>query len=155
LTETRGDRTLRVSFVSFAYDLVNNLPAVRPDLPDHALGGRLSHGDPPNEDALLDSILQFDFAWCVLAVLNSGSSDKRHFYPSFATFYGRRINTFAERLATDASVRTGLLGEVSDQDLRVALQTVISAADREAQVHGLFGLDITTPKLTEFLNSDT
>ena len=146
---------MRVSFVSFAYDLVNNVPALRPDLVDEALGGRVSHGDPPNEDALLDSILQFDFAWCLLAVLNSGSPSTQQFYPSFATFYGRRINTFAERLATDDSVRTGLLGDVSDQDLRRALETVIGAAEREALNHGLFGLDIATPKLTDFLNSDT
>lgn len=39
LTESRGDRTVPASFVSFAYDLVNNLPALRPDLADHALAG--------------------------------------------------------------------------------------------------------------------
>lgn len=155
LTRQTGDRKVAVSFVSFAYDLVNKVPALRPDLPDAALGGRVGRGDPPNEDAILDSILQFDFAWCLLAVLHSEAGDIRQFYPSFALYYGRRLSVFAERLLTDESMRAELLGDVSDDQLRQALRQIIDRSEKEAAVHGMFGFDIATHKLTAFLDVGT
>jgi hypothetical protein len=94
-------------------------------------------------------ILQFDLAWCLIAELSG--SGRGQFYTSFATFYGSRTMPLADRIIKDPKVRQGLLNDVGDAELKVALKEILEIASNQAAINGHWRSDLTSAAVVEFL----
>ena len=86
---------------------------------------------PPAFDAILDSICQADFLWCVFAA--SGGRDLGEQYPSFAALYDQRTRPIVERLLTDRRISEGILPGVSEEDLKAIVGGILDLAAKESR----------------------
>lgn len=108
--------------VAVARQLVERIPALRPD----TQVSRFELNKAPEVlDTVLDSLIQFDVFWCVMAVAASGRDNDQ--YPSFASFYAHRADPALELLITDADARAKLLADDAD-NLKDAMRKVVSVA---------------------------
>ena len=148
LTGTNGE-VLPAAFVGMARELVKDVPALRPDVLDGGLPDFAPGKSPQAQDPVLDSILQFDLAWCLIAELSG--SGRGQFYTSFATFYGSRTMPLADRIIKDPKVRQGLLNDVGDAELKVALKEILEIASNQAAINGHWRSDLTSAAVVEFL----
>lgn len=80
---------MEVSLLSLASEYAANHPCVR--------------GLPASDEAVLDSICQFDALAVLAAIAGAGSLSTSHFYPNFARFYTHRTEpAFVEVLDNQA-----------------------------------------------------
>lgn len=122
-------RPVSGAFASFGRLAAARIPALRPDLAGAVAPFEV--GAPPEDyDVLLDSITQFDLLWCVLMAVVAPR--QLSLYPSFAGFYERRAEPVLQTLVTDKEVQREVLGDVSDEDLRRALEEVLHLAEQES-----------------------
>jgi hypothetical protein len=85
----------------------------------------------PDDDALLTSIVEFDFLSNVSAIDGSfGLKAGRVYYPNFARFYQDRVQGIANRLVTDPGLRAAIFTH-SDADLAAALSDIGKKAESE------------------------
>jgi hypothetical protein len=137
--------------VAVARQLVERIPALRPDTQVSTFE---LNSTPAANDKVLDSLIQFDVFWCVIAVANSGREHNQ--YPSFASFYAHRAVPAFERLIDDSSARELILaGDAHDEDdLRSALLTVATVARQVSLSEGRWHWWPESAKLTDFLGPE-
>ncbi len=81
----------------------------------------------PEDEAVLDSLCQFDFLCGITAIGDTQIADSSAFYPSFALYYATRTEPAALSLITDSPIRK-MLFPYDDSDLATALWAVIQEA---------------------------
>ncbi|GAA1753996.1 hypothetical protein GCM10009810_12290 [Nostocoides vanveenii] len=117
--------------VSMARNLMATHPGLRPDVPDVAVvpAENLDH-----DDALLNSLCQFDLAYCLI-VATEGEGKKAG-YPTCAAFHQTRSAPLMEIIALDTNVRAELFPESSDEQIAQAMVDVTTRAERESWNYG-------------------
>lgn len=115
------------ALIHAARAVTHRLSALRLDYPDDSAYG--STEQPANDDMLLDSICQFDAAYCVIA--HADKPNGSQFYPSFCGLYARRAEPMLIRLLDDASVYENLLPSFSEEQRTQAVAEVSRAARQE------------------------
>lgn len=106
-----------VSLLSLALEIVREDECLRPDL-------------GADDEGLLNSLCQFDFLACVVAMDDAGSNENRVFYPNFSRFYSSRAVPAAERLLIDENMRRAIFRR-GDEDLALVLNHLDSSATNE------------------------
>jgi hypothetical protein len=131
LQEERDGRTVEISLLSLARNVVARLECLRPD------------GISAEDELVLTSLAQFDLLWNVVAIADAHEASGRTFYPSFARVRQDRIQPAADRLLADLSMRSALNVE-SDEALASALADVGDVARSEGwRYDGFRGWDHT------------
>lgn len=111
--------------ISSARKLAADHSAMRPDLDPVPPAGEAGVNDP-----LLDSICQFDFAYCLIVAIDG--HDNGGFYPSSAMLHEYRTRPLANKVSSQPEVRAELLPNATDADVAEALEKVYEFASREA-----------------------
>jgi hypothetical protein len=111
LRERRDERTIELSLLSLARDVVMRLACMRSD------------GVGAEDDEILTSLAQFDALSNLVAIDDSGDIGGRDFYPNFARFYAHRVTPAVSRLLSDGEMRAVLFTR-DDDDLALALRAV-------------------------------
>jgi hypothetical protein len=119
--------------ISAARALVSDHPAMRPDVPDQAVGPADRLDDA---DELLNSLCQFDLAYCL--TIAAEVDDRSQYYPACAAFHQRRADPVFEAVTTRPDVRQDLLITPHDQRVADALLEVHEVASRESSQFGGF-----------------
>lgn len=134
--------------VSLARQLVERIPALRPDTQVSPFELNTS---PQPYDKVLDSLIQFDVLWCVMAVLEGGW--EHHHYPSFASFYPQRAEPAFTLLLDDDRARELMLGaDAGDSEkLKDAIRTVVGTAWRVSAGERRSPWRPESERLTEYL----
>lgn len=140
--------------VALARQLVERIPALRPDTQVSPFELNTS---PAANDKVLDSLIQFDVFWCVIAVAHSGQEHNQ--YPSFASFYSHRAEPAFDVLIDDPEVRRLVLGgdagspgdPEAEAKLKDTLRTVAVIARQVAFSMGRWGWWPESEKLTTYL----
>jgi hypothetical protein len=133
--------------VALARQLVERIPSLRPDTEVSRFELNTA---PEAYDKVLDSLIQFDVLWCVMAVAASGRDNNQ--YPSFASFYARRADPALELLINDHEARALLLGEDAD-NLKDALSQVVNVARQVSLQHRLSPWEPESHVVEEYLKS--
>jgi hypothetical protein len=106
------------TLISVALARVRENECLRPDL-------------PVDDERLLNSVCQFDFLACVVALDEAGDLSTSNFYPNFSRYYSGRTNPIVERLLDDAEMRSAIFHR-DDEDLAVVLRELDTRATRES-----------------------
>lgn len=114
---TEQEREVEVSLLVLSQRVVDRLACLRPDL-------------PAGEEAVLNSLCQFDLLAALAAIDVGGVRSRAAFYPNFARFYSSRTEPAAEVLIEDGDARTALF-HGDDEALASAFRTVDEAAHDE------------------------
>jgi len=96
--------------------------------PDHQL----------DDEAILDSLCQFDALGCLVVIGERGTSDSGNFYPSFAGYYSRRTEPAIARLVSDPAMWRELFNG-DDRLLADALVVILDQAGKESFRLGAWG----------------
>ena len=124
-TASRSDPDSTVAIggpvVAVARQLVERIPALRPDT---TVTPFELNDAPEAGDEVLNSLVQFDVFWCIIAVANGHDWNS---YPSFAAFFDSRALPAFERLVTDLAFRELLLNGDADK-LKPAMLAVVEEA---------------------------
>ena len=99
-------------------NVVRALDALHPD-----------HG--VDDDAILDSLCQFDALACLVVISERGTADSGNFYPSFVGYYARRTEPALAQLIRDRAMRRALF-DGDDRTLADALAAVLDRANKES-----------------------
>lgn len=142
------ERQIGGPVVSLARQLVERIPALRPDTQVSPFELNTS---PEPYDKVLDSLAQFDVLWCVIAVVHSGW--EHHQYPSFASFFPQRAEPAFGLLLDDPEVREALLGPEADEPakLKEAIKAVVSTAWHVSASEGRSPWRLESERLTKYL----
>jgi hypothetical protein len=126
----RSDQlTEQVSLLSLARADVVRLACLRPD------------GLSEEDEAILNSLAQFDVLSNITAIGDAGDVDSRVFYPNFARFRQERATPIVSRLLTSDEMRSVLFPR-SDEDLAAALREIGRMAGQEGMRYaGFMGWD--------------
>jgi hypothetical protein len=90
------------------------------------------HPDLQVEDeAILDSLCQFDAIGCLVVIGERGSTDSSNFYPNFAGYFSRRTEPAIARLISDHAMRQAVF-DGDDRSLADALVAVLERAAKES-----------------------
>jgi hypothetical protein len=122
---TQGDRGGYL--ISAARDLLVNHPAMRPDIDDAVIPP--ADALPPN-DELLNSLCQFDIAYCfIVAAEGTGNGGA---YPYSAAFNEDRAAPIAVKIVDDPDTRRRLFPNSDDASIAAALYDVYETTIRES-----------------------
>jgi hypothetical protein len=129
-------REKTAGLIGRGHNVVRAVSALRPD-------GTI------DEEAILDSLCQFDALGCLVVIGERGSFDSGNFFPSFAGYYSRRTEPIITRLVSDQAMRRQLF-EGDDRFLADALATVLRQAGKESFWLGAWdGID--DPSIVRFI----
>lgn len=117
-TQQQGDRAIELSIISFAHGHAQRLACLRA-------------GRNADDEAVLNSLCQFDFLGVMAAIAEANSTSDEFFYTSFARFRNSRTEPIVARLVADAQLRT-LIFPNDDTFLATAFRTVDALARRES-----------------------
>lgn len=121
LEEYRDERKHKIHLVQLARTLVEGDGCLRPDL-------------PPADEAVLNSILQFDMLVVLMTMLGSEPERGRSWYPNFAFWYTQRTEPVVRRFLTDHEMRQDLLPDgTTDDKIANALREI----DRRSTTEGV------------------
>ena len=84
-----------------------------------------------DEDALLDSLAQFDVFFNVVAISSQSRTWGSDYYPNFSRFYSRRSDPAFRRIVEDPTVREALAIRNGEQ-LASALRELFKTARQES-----------------------
>jgi hypothetical protein len=113
--------------ISAARELLVEHPAMRPDVKDDEIP---ASEDLAGDDILLNSICQFDIAYCF--VVAAEGQHRAGYYPSSAALKDYRSAPMAQRIAAKADVRAGLFPDSDDVGIARALADVYESASNES-----------------------
>jgi hypothetical protein len=82
-----------------------------------------------DDEAILDSVCQFDALGCLVVICERGTFDSGNFYPSFAGYYSRRTEPAIARLVSDPAMRR----ELFDGDNRCLADALVAVFDRASK----------------------
>jgi hypothetical protein len=85
----------------------------------------------PDDEAVLDSLCQFDALGGLVVIGERGTPESGNFYPSFAGYYSRRTEPAISRLVSDRAMRRELF-DADDRSLADALAAVLDRAGKES-----------------------
>lgn len=88
-------------------------------------------GNPASDDALLNSLCQFDILYCLL-VLTEGQTSVKSMYPSSAAFDEIRADPALVTIAGDSAVRGTLFPNCTDADVAEAIYKLLCLTMQEA-----------------------
>jgi hypothetical protein len=114
--------------ISMARDVGIRVPPLVDDIPQ-LLAASETAGE---KDVLLDSLCQFDLAWCVVLAAETGE-DHSEFYPSCAAFAQHRAQPAIILIATSADVQQQLFGACTAAQIASGLREVLSLAVEESR----------------------
>lgn len=117
--------------ISSARELAAEHPALRPDVTE---AGVLDFAKLEHNDILLNSLCQFDLAYCLVVTAEGKGNSKG--YPSCAAFYQYRANPVLEIVATDQQVRETIFPESDDAQVATAMVDVMTRAEKESFNYG-------------------
>ena len=120
--------------ISMARDLMATHSALRPDVPDETVAPA---ENLDREDVLLNSLCQFDLAYCLITAAEGEGQAKG--YPTFAAFHQTRSDSLLELIARDPGARAGLFPESPDGVIGQSMMDVVSMAAKESWNFGNFG----------------
>lgn len=120
------------SLISLARSETEALVCLRPD------------GTAADDEAILDSLVQFDALSNIAAIGAARDARSRVFYPNFARFRQERIQPTVERLLTDPEMRAALF-PLEDDDLALALKAIEQVAHHEGLRYAGFETWAGTP----------
>lgn len=106
-------------------------PSARPDVA-FVENASLFSTTSSAEDIYLNSLCQFDFAWCVVASLGTSGNASEQFYPSYSAFELTRTYPLIRQLEADADVRTTLTANAPEKEVVEAIQKVIALGKAES-----------------------
>jgi hypothetical protein len=112
-----GGEKVEVSLLTLAAQVVERVPSL--------------HQDTDDQDAILTSLVQFDFLANLAAIDGSGSVESSVFYTNWARFRQERVQPVADRVLSDPAVRKAIFRDNGDEDLAVALQELGKVAHAE------------------------
>jgi hypothetical protein len=140
--EPQGNKTVRRHLIQFAHGLADGEACLRPDLPE-------------GDEAILDSILQFDMLTVLMTVLGSEPEEGRAWYPNFAFWYTGRTEPIVRRFLTEPAIMNALLpGGVTDQQIAAELREIDGTSRKEAWAYaGWRGFG--DPVILKFLEQNT
>jgi hypothetical protein len=125
---TKDDDDTGAYLISASRRLMMAQPSVRPDVPE----ALVSHtGNPASDDALLNSLCQFEIFYCLL-VLTEGQTSVRSMYPSSAAFDETRADPALVLVAGDSAVRATVFPNSNDVDVAAAVYNVVRLIMQEA-----------------------
>lgn len=110
-----GQRGEAVSLLNLALQHINQLPALRPDL-------------PAEDDAQLSSLCQFDMLACLAA---AADEDAGYLYPNFAPFFAERSDPAVLAILDDDDLRQQVF-PAPDDELAEALREIGRIARAQA-----------------------
>ncbi|MCS3494528.1 hypothetical protein M2368_003560 [Arthrobacter sp. JUb119] len=124
-----------VGMISAARQILVNTPQLSPDyMPKEASVEDQLVSIP---DALLDSLLQFDFLWCCIALNENPGNGHYEFYPSCAAYRQDRIQPILEKLdGEDDTFRTQIFGDNSDEQIAGVISEVYDLARKQSFNYG-------------------
>lgn len=113
--------------ISAARVLMSERSTMRPDVPDSAVPdpGALAH-----DDALLNSLCQFDILYCLIV-----AAEGQHHgdgYPAASAMQQERANPAFEVVARDSHARSAMFRTSDDRKIAKAIAGVFTAAKRES-----------------------
>jgi hypothetical protein len=126
--------------LSMARELGVKLSPLRADLPEP--DSRDIGEAPLNSDPLLNSLCQFDFAWCVVVEASSDGRDTSPYFPSCAALFQERTQPIIRMIAKSSSLRTALLPNVPERAVAAAMRNVIDMAVTQARYFGGFWIGV-------------
>ena len=88
-------------------------------------------GNPASDDALLNSLCQFDILYCLL-VLTEGQTSVKSMYPSSAAFDEARADPALVTVAGDSAVRATVFTNSNDGDIAAAMYSLVRLTMQEA-----------------------
>lgn len=143
--------------LTLARALAANNPALRSDI---GLIPPVADADPlPDDDSMLDSLCQFDIAWCTYAVAaHPGTRDGQLMYPSCSALQQRRAQPMISAFATSGKLRHDLVETdpfAEDEVIANALDSVLEVAVIQSQHFGSWWLGASAdPAVERFLNGN-
>ena len=91
----------------------------------------LRGGTEPEDEALLDSICQFDALAALAIIADTRTVSTSHFYPNFSHFYSHRTEPIIVRLLSDEALRKAIF-PLPDAELATALRGLNVIALKES-----------------------
>ncbi|CAM4228866.1 Divergent AAA domain protein [Mycobacterium basiliense] len=117
--------------ISAARELIVEHPAMRPDL---TAADATFESDVTTDDLLLNSLCQFDFAYCII-VLAKGTAHGEA-WPSSVAFDERRVTPMARRIVEETDIRNRMIPETSNADIAHAIRETYDRAIGESLKYG-------------------
>jgi hypothetical protein len=125
---TKDDDDTGAYLISTSRRLMVAQPSMRPDLSDVLVSDT---GNPSSDDALLNSLCQFDILYCLL-VVTEGQTSVKSMYPSSAAFDETRADPAFVTVAGDGAVRATLFPNRTDADVAEAIYNVVRLSMQES-----------------------
>jgi hypothetical protein len=113
--------------ISAARVLMSEQPAMRPDVPDSAVP---DPGDLTHDDALFNSLCQFDILYCMIVAaegLHEGGA-----YPAASAMNQDRANPAFELVASDPDARAAMFPTSDERKIAEAMTEVFAIAEHES-----------------------
>jgi Putative DNA-binding domain len=139
-TREQGGRRIELPLLSMAAEQVTRLAPLRPELPD-------------GDEAILNSLTQFDLLSILCAIGETGSLDGRDWYTNFARYDWRRSEPAALELLRSDELRQRIF-PATDGSLAVAINTVSSFASNQGFRYAVWA-GWESQQLIEFLRANT
>lgn len=139
------------SFIGFSRVSAARIKALHPDVSPNTTD-QFEVGKPPDElDPLLDSIVQFDFLWCLATQIKT--ADTSEYYPSFIGFFARRTEPAIKSVIADQDerLRVSLLDTANNREIRDALEKVLESAREQSMSAGKFPWYVESDQISRFL----
>lgn len=113
--------------ISAARVLMSEQPAMRPDVPDSAVP---DPGDLAHDDALFNSLCQFDVLYCLIVAAEGQHHGSG--YPAASAMNQDRSNPAFEVVATDQDARAAMFPTSDEPKIAEAMTQVFTSAKRES-----------------------
>jgi hypothetical protein len=113
--------------ISAARVLMGEHPSMRPDVPDSTVP---DPSDLAHDDALFNSMCQFDILYCLIV-----AAEGRHrgsAYPAASAMNQDRANPAFEVVASDATARAAMFPTADERKIAEAMEEVFTRADHES-----------------------
>jgi len=113
--------------ISAARDLMSEQPAMRPDVPDSAVP---DPSDLAHDDALFNSLCQFDILYCLIVAAEGQHHGSG--YPAASAMNQDRADPAFEVVAGDAAAREAMFPTSDERKIAEAMAQVFTSAERES-----------------------
>ncbi|ALG27817.1 hypothetical protein AOZ07_01575 [Glutamicibacter halophytocola] len=123
-----------VGMISAARQIIANTPHLSPDYTFEETTEETQPASIP--DVLLDSLLQFDFLWCCMALNENPGNGHYEFYPSCAAYPQNRIQPIIEKLDNEGTFRAQIFGSSSDEQIAGVISEVYDLARKQSFNYG-------------------
>lgn len=126
-----------VVLISAARQILVDTPQLSPDYP---ITSTTEEAQPVSlPDVVIDSLLQFDFLWCCIALNENPGGGFAEFYPGCSAYHQSRVQPIISKLdAADGTFRALTFGNAPDAQIARVIREVYDAAKDESYKYGGF-----------------